>query len=190
MAVHKSLLVGPNARGSVGGTFTYANVKGVGVVKSKSQPTNRQTTGQTTQRANFTAIVTAWHDAALVADDKNAWQSRATKQARGLSGWNMFMSLYRKWFAAGDTLVYLTGITAVVGAPNLTFAGDISSDDDLKITVLTETGVFSYSTTTTAAAGAFTKAIPLASIPTSGWVYCEVTTAVHGGACGMYHYSV
>jgi len=190
MAVHNSLLVGPNARGSIGNIYTFANVKGKGVMKAKSSPTNRNSADQQTQRGNFSAIVTQWHEAAVVAADKIAWRDRATKVARGLSGWNLFMSIYRKAFAAGDTLVYLTGVSVTVGAPNLTVAGDISSDDDYKISVFNDQGVFQLSATDTAAAGAFSTALTLADCPTSGWVLVEVTTAVHTGSCGYYHYSV
>jgi len=188
MAQHFSLLFGPQAKGSIGQTYTFANVKGRGIAKAKPTPSNPKTTGQTTQRTNFASIVTQWHDATMLAPDKIAWNTRATKTLRGMSGWNAFMGFYRKVFAAGDSMVYITSVTTSVVAPNLTVAGSISADKNLTITIYTETGVFSYQTTALAAAGSFTKDIALALIPAQGWAKVEVSDAGFGGACGYYHY--
>ena len=187
---HMSLLVGPGAKGSIGGTHTFARVKGRGIVKAKPTPANPQTAGQTLQRNDFTALVTWWHSISPQPADKIAYRDRATKTKRGLSGWNLFMSIYRKVFAAGDTQVFLDGVTAVVAAPNLTVAGNSSANIQLKISVFTETGTFSFADTVVAALGVFSKDIPLANIPSQGWVQVETDVALNGGSTGWYHYAV
>lgn len=188
--LHAGLLIGPRAKGTVGKTFTAANVKGKGVLKIMPVPTYTNSTDQSLQRGNFKDCVDAWHSGTITSADKIAYNVAATKRASGLSGWNLFMRYYRKAYSAGLTLAYLTGVTATVGAPNLTVAGAGSENGAILINIYSSTGTLIKSVVDAVAANVFSVAIALADIPASGFAEVVYTGVVNGGRTGYFKYSV
>jgi len=187
---HFSLLLGPHAKGSIGGILTTANVKGRGVIKVKPIPAYTNTPGQATQRANWKAIVALWHGALYLPADKTAFNTKATRTRRGLSGWNVFVSIYRTAFAAGLTLTSLTEITAVKNVADLDVDGLSNDAGNVKISIYSTTGSFITSSDVAVAVGAFTDTFLGADVPLKGFVGCEPSAVGEGGASGWYAYDL
>ncbi len=189
MAVHKSLLAGPGARGSVGNQFTYANWKGIPVLKVKPFPANPKTAKQTTVRNNFSAEVTEWHNAGRTDNDGIAYNVLATRDSRPMSGFNKFMSIYRTVFGTGDTQQYIRHGDATRVGTTLTVLGDSNENEELKISVYTKSFKFITSAVVTPVAGSFTKDITLAAGIEDGYAIIESNAALYGGQSGYYEFS-
>lgn len=110
MARGQGVFASLGVTGSIGDTFTFSQWKGIQVIKKKPTPSNPNTAGQQVNRSQYGDAVVAWHNIKLEKQDKTAWDLRASKGSRPMSGFNSFISLYR---LAGltNTHVLLYGMT-------------------------------------------------------------------------------
>ena len=86
MARARNIPVG-ELSGSVGG-LTFSKNRSGGLIKAKSNPVNRNTINQSSNRNRFSSTNSTWHS--LTDSQKNEWNTLASKD--NLSGLNLFIS--------------------------------------------------------------------------------------------------
>jgi len=187
VAVHQSLILGKNPRGTIGKQITFASWKGIGVAKVRPIPSNPKTSAQTTQRNNFKALVTEWHHEDRTATDKEAWDLRASRQSRPMSGFNLFMSLYRSAFYNGKTLDFFRGCTVSLSGTTVSYSGKGSYDGDITINVYTKSGALIKSESDTVSGGTFSGTVTVPSGTTEVFVIFKYDVTNHFGESGTYY---
>lgn len=116
MARGQGVFAALGVRGSIGDTFTFANWKGIQVIKKKPFPANPQTAPQTAERNQFSQAVAVWHNPLLDDVDKLAWNLRAQLEALIMTGFNKLVSIVRKQ-PLTNTWVLLYNVRMVDAAP-------------------------------------------------------------------------
>jgi hypothetical protein len=87
-------LASARASGQLAKMLVYFGWKGLNVVRGYVIPSNPNTAGQQAQRTVFTNAVDKWHDTAMIALDKTAWNLFATTFAEIMSGFNVFVKKF------------------------------------------------------------------------------------------------
>ncbi len=127
MAKAKLPLMGVSASGQLAKSLVYFNWKGINAVRSHAIPSNPNTDDQQEVRTDFTAQVNAWHHADMSATDKEAWNRYAGVSKRAASGFNEFVSYFRKWYTDGGEVSHIRKMVVTVntgGTLTITLASD------------------------------------------------------------------
>ena len=129
MAKVTAPLLSLSASGAFAKTLVSSTWKGIKYMRSYVVPANPKTAAQTVQRNFFTALVAEWHNILRLAVDKLAYDKRASIQRLTMSGFNVFMQIYRTVQVAGDTLIYFYDMAGVwsAGSKDVTITGDCSA---------------------------------------------------------------
>lgn len=88
--------------GTVGKVYTFGKWKGVQYAREHVVPANPRTATQTTQRNHFQLGVDTWHSTDLTSYDKLAYSRAAQLDPKPMSGFNWFMSWFRKYGPTND----------------------------------------------------------------------------------------
>jgi len=91
----KGAFGGLETKGTIAKTYTFANWKGIQVVKKKPTPANPRTADQVANRNQMTDAVGYWHNTQLTVIDKQAWNLRAQKGSKPMSGFNSLIQRVR-----------------------------------------------------------------------------------------------
>lgn len=94
-------LASAKASGQIAKMLVYFAWKGINVIRGYVVPSNPNTAGQQAQRTKFTNAVDKFHDTALIALDKTAWNLFATIFAEAMSGFNAFVKKFIQGAIAG-----------------------------------------------------------------------------------------
>jgi hypothetical protein len=94
MAKVKGPLMSLSATGTIAGSVTFSNWKGIPTARIKSAPTNPNTAGQQAQRTTFSNAVASWK--AQDAGDQETWTNRAKALGLKMSGFNLYTREYIK----------------------------------------------------------------------------------------------
>jgi len=90
MAKARTPLLSLGARGKIADTLEFSKVGKQNRVRSRSLPSNPQTTEQQTNRSRMSKAVTAWREYFLHADCKPSWRLYAKQIKKTMSGFNKF----------------------------------------------------------------------------------------------------
>lgn len=180
--------MGQNASGSIGGTLTASNYKGIGVLKSKASPSNPNTVDQQTQRGNWRDLVTYWQSGLLLSVDQVAYRSLVSKTSLRMSGFNYFMKIYREVFANGDTAGYFNTYSESTVGANKEFVITGTEAVTGVVKVYTQSGTFVLSESENFAAPPTTTTIALTELPEKGYIQYIYTQAGTGGRSGYYYF--
>lgn len=189
MAIHKSLVLGRNARGSYG-NFTASTWKGVGYIKEKANPSNPNTPAQSAQRTDFAAQVNLWHTLGYTQADKAAFNVLAGRQSKALTGFNMYMSTYRKAYGAGDAGQYFYGLAGAKVVNDLNITGFSDSNEVTEIYCYTTSFTFWHSQAGIPIALAIDETVLTANIPDTGYFQIQNNSAGFAGLSGYYYYDI
>lgn len=178
--------MGRNASGSIGGTLTAANYKGIGVLKEKANPSNPNTVAQQTQRGIFADVIAKWQSGDLTGDDQLAYNTLVSKTGKQMSGYNWFVSVYMKVIQAGNIPTYFTGVSSTTDGTNLkiTVTGAPGATGVIKYYTTTGRFVFSKAVTYTGTTQDISEAF--ATVGYKGYVNFIATEAGKGGQSGYY----
>jgi len=188
LARHESIVLGPHPRGTIGGQITLSVWKGIGVAKIRPVPSNPNTASQQSQRNNFKSLVNEWHHEDRTATDKEAWDYRASKGSRPMSGFNNFIGVYRTAFKNGKTLDFLRGISVSLSGTTLSVTGKGSYDGAIKVYAFTPSGALITSADDSVSGGTFDVDLTLPSGITTGYVLVEYNVTNHFGTSGYYKF--
>lgn len=124
-----------SARGSVAGTLTASQWKGIKTMRQKSNPANPNTAAQQTQRGLLADTVQAWRLGSMTAALKTAWNLAAGLSGKPQSGFNLYTSAAIAGLKESATAVTGTGITATSASATIacvltakTIASDTTTD--------------------------------------------------------------
>lgn len=190
MAKVKAPFLSLSASGTIAKTLVASVWKGVKYMRSYVVPANPRTPAQTLQRNNFTALVTEWHNPLRLAVDKIAFNKRASIQRLVMSGFNVFMRIYRSVFVAGDTLTYFYDMAGVYSSitDKVTIDGSCNlNSTDCQVYFYNETGaLLGDGTIVSSVAGVFSDEIDFEMDPQPAFFKIIVDAAGHGGESGYY----
>ena len=134
MAKVKGAFGGLRTTGTVADTYTFADWKGINVVKSKPVPSNPNTTAQQAERGQHTDAVAHWHDTLLTVLDKLGYALRAQLDSGIMTGFNKFISLFRLFGTTNVwSLLYAVQFNASAGKVKPYVASDAAGSCDFKI---------------------------------------------------------
>lgn len=136
MAKAKLPLMGVEARGQLAKAIVFFPWKGIQAVRTHVYPSQPRTAAQIALRNDFKSHVDAWHDALMLAVDKAAWNLYAGVTKRAASGFNEFLSFFRKFYDPADNKDYVRSM-AVSGntGGNMTLNMNCSDDTPRNVTV-------------------------------------------------------
>jgi hypothetical protein len=106
--------MGINASGQLGKSIVHFNWKGIHAVRSHVIPANPNSADQQTVRTDFTDQVNAWHNADMLAADKEAWNRFAGVSKRAASGFNEMVSYFRKWYTDSNEISHIRSVVVTV----------------------------------------------------------------------------
>lgn len=130
----KGAFGGLETKGTIGDTYTFADWKGINVVKKKPVPTNPNTTAQQTERNQHSDAVDHWHNTKLTEKDKRGYGLRAQLDAKIMTGFNKFISLFRLQGTSNVwTLLYAIDFVVVGNKVRPTVTADAACDCELQI---------------------------------------------------------
>jgi len=190
MAKLKGPLFSLGASGSLAKTIVFAVWKGIKYARTHVVPANPQSADQTTQRDNFTALVTEWHNVLRLVVDKTAYDKRASLQKLTMSGFNLFIRLYRLFFAAEDTLIYFYNLAGVwsAGSTKVTITGDCNtaSEDCQAYFYDANGGLLGEGTIDSEVDKSFDTEVDFEMTVAPAYFKIVSDTADHGGESGYY----
>jgi len=133
MAKVTNPLQSSEASGQIGKAMVHFRWKGLHCVRSYVIPANPNTEGQAEVRGFFTDCVNAWHNAKMVALDKDAWRRWAEVLGRPMTNMNAFISSRMKEVTKGRTWGDTWNISLLLGTVSgITFTIDAPEDHALK----------------------------------------------------------
>jgi len=126
MAKVNAPLLSLSAAGALGKTIVAATWKGIKYMRQYVTPSNPKSTDQVAQRTIFSTVVDHFHDANFTAADKVAYNTRATKTGKRMSGFNLFCRIYIDALVAALTVFLFYDIAAEwsAGGKTVNVTGD------------------------------------------------------------------
>lgn len=186
MAIHKSLLLGPGVKGTIGKQITFSKWKGISIAKTMPIPSNPNTAAQQGVRNAFKALVTEWHNLGRTIVDAEAYDVSAGRDSRPMSGFNLFVSIYMLVHKDDDTEQFFVDGSATRVTTTVTVAATVTGDFQCKAVCYNKFFVPVAEATGTPTAGALSIDVTVPASVTEGYARIFSDNAGYGGSSGHY----